>query len=84
MSCPPSPTILHIKLQVINCIYLITIVLSVEFDQVTYAGSESSGVITVILSLSGGTSTNDIIVTVIPSDQSSVSAEGKESMSCTY
>ena len=55
-----------------------------EFDQLTYAGSESSGVITVTLSLSGGTSTNDIIVTVIPSDQSSVSAEGKESMSCTY
>ena len=84
MSCPPSPTILHIKLQVINCIYLITIVLSVEFDQLTYAGLESSGVITVTLSLSGGTSTNGIIVTVIPSDQSSVSAEGKESMSCTY
>ena len=61
-----------------------SLVLSVEFDQVTYAGLESSGVITVTLSLSGGTSTNDIIVTVIPSDQSSVSAEGKESMSCTY
>ena len=36
-----------------------------------------SGVISVTLSLSGGTSTNDIIVTVIPSDQSPVSAEGK-------
>ena len=55
-----------------------------EFDQLTYDGLESSGVITVTLSLSGGTSTNDIIVTVIPSDQSSVSAEGKESLSCTY
>ena len=56
----------------------------VAFDQLTYAGSESSGVMIVTLSLGGGTSTNDIIVTVIPSDQSSVSAEGKESMSCTY
>ena len=55
-----------------------------EFDQLTYAGSESSGVISVTLSLSGGTSTDDIIVTVIPSDQSPVSAEGKESMSWTY
>ena len=54
------------------------------FDQKTYTGLESSGVMIVTLSLSGGTSTNDIIVTVIPSDHSSVSAEGKESMSCTY
>ena len=58
--------------------------LSVEFSQSSYTGSESSGVVIVTLSLSGGTSTNDIIVTVIPSDQSSVSAEGKESMSWTY
>ena len=55
-----------------------------EFDQESYTGLESSGVMIVTLSLSGGTSTNDITVTVIPSDQSSVSAEGKESMSCTY
>ena len=56
----------------------------VDFDELTYAGSESSGIIIVTLSLSGGTSINDIIVTVIPSHQSSVSAEGKENMSCTY
>ena len=55
-----------------------------EFDEESYASVESFGVMIVTLSLSGGTSTNDIIVTVIPSDQSSVSAEGKESMSCTY
>ena len=55
-----------------------------RFDQETYNGSESSGVMIVTLSLSGGTSANDITVTVIPSDQLPVSAEGKESMSCTY
>ena len=58
--------------------------LSVQFNQLSYAGSESSGVISVTLLLSGGTSTNDIIVTVIPSDQLSVSAEGKENMSYSY
>ena len=55
-----------------------------EFDQETYTGLESSSVMIVTLSLSGGTSTNDITVTVIPSEQSSVSAEGKESISCTH
>ena len=55
--------------------------LSVEFNQLTYADSESSGVISVTLLLRGGTSTNDITVTVIPSDKSPVSAEGKENMS---
>ena len=61
-----------------------TVVLRVEFNQSTYTGSDSSGVISVTLSLKGGTSTNDIIVTVIPSDQSPVSAEGKENMSYSY
>ena len=58
--------------------------LRVNFNQSVYAGLESSGVISVTLSLRGGTSTNDIIVTVIPSDQLSVSAEGKENMSYSY
>ena len=64
--------------------YCYSLVLSVGFDQETYIGSETSGVMIITLSLSGGTSTNDISVTVIPSEQSSVSAEGKESMYCTY
>ena len=86
LSCQPGPTMVinFSLLHALNYICLITIVLSVEFDQMSYAGSESSGVITVTLSLSGGTSTNDITVTVISSGQSPVSAEGKESMSCTY
>ena len=54
-----------------------TIVLSVEFAQMVYSRSEASGFIPVTLLLRGGTSTNDITVTVIPSDQSPVSAEGK-------
>ena len=47
----------------------------------SYTGSESSGLVSVTLSLRGGTSSEDITVTVTPSDQSPVSAEGKN-MSC--
>ena len=46
----------------------------VRFFQDTFTGSETSGFVTVILQLIGGTSTSDIIVTVTPSD---VTAEGK-------
>ena len=53
------------------------IVLQVEFAERVYTASEMSGFVSVTLSLSGGTSTNDITVTVVPSDQSPVSAEGK-------
>ena len=42
-----------------------------------YSGSESSGAISVTLLLRGGTSSYNISVTVIPSDQSSaILAEG--------
>ena len=42
-----------------------------------YSGSEASGFISVTLLLRGGTSTNDITVIVIRSDQSPISAEGR-------
>ena len=51
--------------------------LSVEFAKMVYSDSEASGFIPVTLLLRGGTSADDITVTVIPSDQSPVSAEGK-------
>ena len=41
-----------------------------------YTGSERSGHLSVTLSLKGGNSAFDITVTVTPSDQSPVSAEG--------
>ena len=58
-------------------VYPYTVVLSVEFDQMIYSGSEASGFIPVTLLLRGGTSTDYITVTVTPSDQSPVSAKGK-------
>ncbi|XP_065884189.1 uncharacterized protein [Dysidea avara] len=50
--------------------------LSVEFSDTVYTGSEQSGVVRVTLVLRGGTSTSPISVTVTPSDQSPLSAEG--------
>ena len=49
----------------------------VEFSQPIYTGSESSGNLPVTLLLYGGTSAINITVTVMPSDQSPPSAEGK-------
>ena len=46
----------------------------VDFSQTTYSTNESSGNVSIMLSLKGGTSDIDITVTVMPSDQS---AEGK-------
>ena len=51
--------------------------LTVTFSQTSYTGLEQSGVVSVTLLLEGGTSSMDIGVTVTPSDQSPVSAEGK-------
>ena len=68
-------------LYTLNVFY--TLVLSVEFDQMVYSGSEESGIISVTLLLKGGTSSYDISVTVMPSDQSPVSAEGKYSVCYT-
>ena len=59
------------------------VVLQVEFAKRVYTASETSGFVSVTLSLSEGTSTNDITVTVVPSDQSPVSAEGKTLISQT-
>ena len=42
----------------------------------SYTGLERLGLLTVTLLLKGGSSADDIIVTVTPSDQSPVSAEG--------
>ena len=64
-------------------IYSFAIVLTVQFFQANYSGLETSGIVTVTLLLGGGTSTNDITITVIPSNQSPVSAEGKKSVSHT-
>ena len=61
--------------------YSHTIVLSVDFAQMSYTGSESSGLVPVILILRGGISSENITLTVTPSDQSPVSAEGKN-ISC--
>ena len=68
----------------VHCIpglYFFIAGLRVEFSDTTYTGSEQSGVVPVTLVLRGGTSTSDITVTVIPSDQSPVSAEGKRCVS---
>ena len=51
-------------------------VLNVEFDRTNYTGSEKSGRLSVTLLLKGGNSAFDITVTVTPSNQSPVSAEG--------
>ena len=56
-------------------------VLMVQFSQSTFPGSESLGRVPVTLLLEGGTSDSDISVTVIPSDQSPLSAEGKRCVS---
>ena len=53
----------------------------VEFSQNVFTGSESSGIVPVTLLLRGGTADRDIFVTVTPSDQSPVSAEGKKCVS---
>ena len=54
------------------------VVILVQFSQSTFAGDEASGAVHVTLLLAGGTSTVDINVTVIPSNQTPVSAEGKK------
>ena len=49
-----------------------------------YSGSEASGNISVTLLLRGGTFSHDISVIVIPSNQSPVSAEGKNIVHYAY
>jgi len=56
--------------------------LEVQFLQNRFIGIEDSGFITVILQLSGGRSASSFSVTVIPSEQSPVSAQGYNSVIC--
>ena len=52
----------------------------VRFTQTQYTGSEATGFVMVTLELVGGTSSNPFSVTVIPSEQSPVSAKGNSVM----
>ena len=63
---------------ILHYLHFNTIDLTATFSQTTYSGLEDSGVISVTLLLEGGTSSSDISLTVTPSDQSPVSAQGKE------
>ena len=74
---PSTCYIIHIANCPYFCVDLFTAVLTVQFSKSTFSGSETAGAITVTLLLGGGTSASVIIVTVIPSDQSPVSAHGK-------
>ena len=51
-----------------------------RFAQTQYNGSETTGFVIVVLELVGGTSSNPFNVTVTPSEQSPVSAEGNSVM----
>ena len=53
----------------------------VKFSQLTFPGTESLSRVPVTLLLEGGTADRDISVTVTPSDQSPLSAEGKRCVS---
>ena len=73
-----SPYILNIGIIYINSNnHSITVVILVQFSNATYSGSEESGAVPVTLFLEGGTSPFAITVTVMPFNQSPVSAEGK-------
>ena len=52
----------------------------VRFAQKQYTSSEAAGFMLVTLELRGGISSNPFNVTVIPSEQSPVSAEGNSVM----
>ena len=52
----------------------------VRFKQAQYTGSEATGFVVIALELVGGTSSNPFNVTVTPSEQSPVSAEGNSVM----
>ena len=61
-------------LAILELIHVIAI--RVRFAQTQYTGSEATGVVMVTLELVGGTSNHSFNVTVTPSEQSPVSAEG--------
>ena len=56
--------------------------LTIEFSESRFMSSESSASIVVTLNLGRGTSSSDITVTVVPSEQSPLSAEGKKCFLC--
>ena len=54
--------------------------INVRFAQTQYTGSEAMGFVMVTLELVGGTSASTFNITVTPSEQSPVSAEGNSVM----
>ena len=54
--------------------------IKVKFTQIHFTGSEATKFVMVTLELVGGTSSNPFNVTIIPSEQSPVSAEGNSVM----
>ena len=63
-------------------IYFIDI--TVRFTQDQFLGSEATGFVIVFVELHGGTSAYPFNVTVTPSEQSPVSAEGNSIMCISY
>ena len=57
--------------------FVLLLVLTLEFTSGQFVGSESSGFIEVIVRITGGTSSTPITVTVTPSVQSPVSARDR-------
>ena len=57
-------------------VFILYVVLVVEFVSGQFTGSESSGSIGVVVRITGGTSNTPITVTVTPTEQSPVSAMG--------
>ena len=58
------------------CDLLLYVGVTVRFTQDQFSGSEATGFVIVYLELHGGTSAYPFNVTVTPSEQSPVSAEG--------
>ena len=71
-------------MSIVICNYLFIAGLFVEFSSYEFVGYEHGGFISVTLVLKGGVSDDSISVTVIPSDQSPVSAQGKWSIWYDY
>ena len=57
-------------------IYVCILAIRVRFAHNQFTGSETAGFVLVNLEVTGGSSANPFTVTVIPSEQSPVSAEG--------
>ena len=66
--------------QLANTYHIIMADVTVRFERRRYTNSEATGFIMFTLELVGGTSSNPFNVTVTPSEQSPVSAEGNNVM----